>query len=126
MSYVIRHGRRIEVETVLTKSPPPHPRKEPYHATWVKLPRHWISALGQSRSPATYRLALLLLLEEFRHRQRRWKRARGWIVLSASVVGGMDRATKARAARELATLGLIRIGPSTGRQAMRVSILLLR
>jgi hypothetical protein len=121
MSYVIRHGQKIEVVIVPTKTPPTR-REEPVHATWVKLPRHWISALGRSRSPATYRLALLLLLEEFRHRQRKWKRTRGWIVLSKSVVGGMNRVTKTRAAKELATLGLIRIEPFTGRQAMRVSI----
>jgi hypothetical protein len=123
MNYVMRHGQRIEVVTVPTKGPPPPQRREPFHAAWVQLPRHWISALGRSRSPATYRLALLLLLEEFRNRQRRWKRARGWIVLSTSVVGGMDRATKTRAARELAALGLIRIEPQVGRQATRVSIL---
>jgi hypothetical protein len=115
MNYVIRHGRRIEVETVNSDTPS-RKRRRTFKAQWVKLPRHWISALGQSKSANTYRLALLILLAAFED-----KSGNGEITLSAKVVTGMSRWSKTRAARELVELGLITI-KENGVRALRAKI----
>jgi hypothetical protein len=115
MNYVIRHGRRIEIETV-NPDTPSRKRRRTFKAQWVKLPRHWISALGQSKSANTYRLALLILLAAFED-----KSGNGEIILSAKVVTGMSRWSKTRAARELVELGLITI-KENGVRALRAKI----
>jgi hypothetical protein len=116
MSYVMRHGKRIEVETVNPDTPSPKKSRRTFKAQWVKLPRHWISALGQSKSANTYRLALLILLAAFED-----KSGNGEIILSAKVVTGMSRWSKTRAARELVELGLITI-KENGVRALRAKI----
>jgi hypothetical protein len=116
MNYVIRHGRRIEIETV-NPDTPSRKRRRTFKAQWVKLPRHWISALGQSKSANTYRLALLILLAAFED-----KSGNGEIILSAKVVTGMSRWSKTRAARELVELGLITI-KENGVRALRAKII---
>jgi DNA-binding transcriptional ArsR family regulator len=118
MSYVIRHGKRIEVETINTGHGPKRKRKA-FESRWVKLPRHWISGLARSKSVATYRLAHIILVEAFKR-----KHVGGKIVLSTKVTG-MSRCTKMRAAKELADLGLIEIEQG-GREALRVSLILLK
>jgi hypothetical protein len=102
MNYIMRHGRRIEVETIDTGHRPKERRSFEYR--WVKLPRHWISSLARCQSAATYRLAHIILVEAFRH-----KHPDGKIVLSAAVTRNMPACTKMRAARELAEYGLITI-----------------
>jgi hypothetical protein len=49
MNYVMRHGRRIEVETINMPEVEKKKRKR-WAARWVKLPRHWITALRNTRS----------------------------------------------------------------------------
>jgi hypothetical protein len=100
MGQVIRYGRRIEVVT-LTPNLPAKARRKAFEPRWVKLPRHWISALGRSKSANTYRLALLILWEALKN-----KRGDGKIILSAEITG-MPGTIRRRAARELADLGLI-------------------
>jgi len=113
--YVMRRGRRIEVITRTFEAPKPRPKK--YRgALWVKLPRHWISSLGQSNSANTYRLALLILLAAYED-----KRRTGEITLSAKLTGDMSRETRRRAARELEWLKLITLR-GDGRQALKVRI----
>ena len=113
MTYVVRHGRRIAIETTETNIS--HPRKrKPFKAQWVKFPWQWVESLQRSKSVSTYRLALAILFEAF-------KRRSGEIVLS-STVARMPRSTKMRAVRELVELGLIETKQS-GNQAVRVSIL---
>jgi hypothetical protein len=102
MNYVMRRGRRIEVVTI-NPDVTPKQRYKAFEPRFIKVPRHWISALGRSRSPNTYRLAMLILCEAFRN-----KRRNGEVTLSTATTG-MPRNTKARAARELADLGLIRL-----------------
>ena len=114
MNYVIRQGRRIEVETVETGISPKKIHK-PFKARWVKFPLRWVEMLEPSKSVSTYQLALAILFEGFKR-----KHDGGEIALS-SMVARMPRCTKMRAAKELAGLGLIKIRQN-GRQALRVSI----
>ena len=105
--------RFVEVEEALDR-PAGKQRKPPFHAEWVKLPVAWCTALEQTQSGSTYRLALRILREEFRR-----KHTGGQIVLSAATTG-MTHTTRNRAARELARLGLIEL-EGEGKQAMRVA-----
>jgi hypothetical protein len=113
MSYVIRHGKRIEVKIlnsgiILTK------RRKPFKAQWVKLPRQWAEALRRSKSAGTYQLAIAILFEAFKR-----KRYGGEIVLSSTVTG-MTRPAKVRAVKELVELGLIK-AEQKGNKSIRVS-----
>src|SRR6516164_3106932 len=114
--YVMRHGRRIKVITQTFEAPKLKPKRT-FVARWVKLPRHWISDLARCRSMKTYRLALLIWVAAYEDR-----RGTGEVILSAKRTGDMDRATRGRAARELAQLGLITLGGG-GHQALRVRII---
>jgi hypothetical protein len=115
MAYVMRRGRRIEVDTLTPEAPKPKPKRRSW-AGWVKLPRHWISGLGRSRSANTYRLALLILLAAYED-----KRRTGEVTLSAKLTGDMDPKTRRRAARELEWLRLITLR-GRGRQTLRARI----
>jgi len=117
MAYVMRHGRRIEVEI---EKPPALPKPKPkrsFGARFVKLPRHWISSLGQSKSVNTYRLALLILLAAYED-----KRGTGEITLSSELTGDMTREARRQAARELELLKLITLR-GKGRQALRAKVI---
>ena len=104
MAYVMRHGRRIEVVTI---NPDPSPvqkrRRKSFELWFVKLPRHWISALKRSKSARTYELAHIILWVAFKD-----KRGTGEVILSRQVTG-MPASTRQRAARGLVELGLITI-----------------
>ena len=113
VNYVMRHGRRIEIETIETGTSSPKKRK-PFKAQWVKFPLRWVESLQRSKSVSTYQLALAILFEAFKHNG-------GEIILSSTVTR-MPRSTKMRAVRELVELGLIEI-KQRGNQAVRVSIL---
>ena len=114
MKYVIRHGQRIAVET-LDLGRPTKKRRKPFRTEWVMLPRHWATALRKAKRISTYQLAHVILFEAFKR-----KVLGGDIVLSSEVTG-MRRQTRARAAKELAQLGLITISQK-GREAFKVSI----
>src|SRR5215471_7293736 len=101
MGCVIRQGRRLEVETIYP--PVPKGQRRRFEPRWVKLPRHWFTALKRSKSAYTYQLATLILWESFKDKHRM-----GEVTLSTEVTG-MSRATKMRAAEELVELGLIRL-----------------
>jgi hypothetical protein len=115
MSYVIRHGQRIEVMTI-HPHPTPKQKRKAFEPRFIKVPRHWISALGRSNSANTYRLAMLILIEAFRN-----KRRNGEVALSTATTG-MPRNTKARAARELVDLGLIQL-QEDGTGALRARVI---
>src|SRR5262249_24221201 len=106
----MRHGRRIEIIDRNEPDPEPKKRRKPFEPLFVKVPRHWVSGLGQSKSASTYQLALLIL----------WQGTKE-VVLSTAATG-MRRETKGRAARELAELGLIRL-KGKGTKALRATIL---
>src|SRR5262245_55136969 len=89
-------------------------RAASFQVQWVKLPRRWFKALQQSKKISTYRLALVILFEEFKREQ-----IGGKIVLSMEVTG-MPRSTRMKAVKELEKLGLIKVNRH-GRQAIRVA-----
>jgi hypothetical protein len=111
--FVMRQGRRIAVTTTLYAAPTR--KRKAFAAQWIKLPRHWLTALLNTRSANTYRLATLILLAAFERTYRG-----GEIVLSTHMTGGMSRSSKVRAAAELVRLGLIKT-KQEGRQAIRVT-----
>jgi hypothetical protein len=120
VNYVMRHGRRIEVDTL-----PPHPKvlaktkRKYFWSRWVKLPRHWITALASSKSAGTWQLAGWILLADNEDR-----RGTGVVTLSRSMSRGMSRATRHRAARELIELRLITLmdGGGDTTKALKVRI----
>ena len=116
-SYVLRHGRRIEVATVNPGVAAPK-RQKVFEARWVKLPRHWINGLARSKSVNTYRLAHLILMEAYRD-----KRGNGKINLSTQATG-IPGSTRRRAARELVQLGLITLEERGGTKAFRARVIL--
>jgi hypothetical protein len=118
MNYVMRGGKRIEIETLETGSQHPKKRK-PFKAQFVMVPLRWIEALQRSKSASAYQLALVILLEAFK--LEAFKRKGGEIILSSTATK-MPRNTKTRAAKELADLGLIEI-KLIGNQALKVSII---
>lgn len=111
--YVMRRGKRIEVE-ILDSGVIPKNRRKPFKAQWVKLPLHWTKALGRSKRASTYQLAWIILFEDFKR-----KHCGGEIVLSSAVTG-MTRYTRRRATKELVKLGLIKT-QQYGSQSPRVS-----
>jgi hypothetical protein len=117
MKHVMRHGKRIAVETVDTAAKP----RRKFAARFVQVPYQWVAALRRSRSAgSTYALALAILAEA--HRQKSY--GRGDDITLSKEVTSLPRNTKVRAAKELAELGLIVI-EQNGNQAVRVIELLL-
>jgi hypothetical protein len=119
MNYVMRHGKRIEVETLNTGTSSPRKHK-PFKAQFVMVPLRWVETLQRSKSASAYQLALAILLEAFK--LKAFKRKGSEITLSSTVTK-MPRNTKTRAAKELAELGLIEI-KQIGNQAIKVSIII--
>jgi hypothetical protein len=115
MNFVMRQGRRIEVETLDTGHTPRRRRKA-FEAKFVKVPVQWITALSQTKSAATWRLAMVILAEAFKRKQ-----VGGEIVLSSQVTQ-MPDTTRLRAARELASLGLIQLEIPNGKRAPKVLV----
>jgi hypothetical protein len=99
--YVMRHGRRIEIEPAdIGEAPRRRPRG--FSMQWVKLPRHWITALEQTNISDTHKLAHRILWAAFED-----KRGDGVVTLSQAVVPGMSATGRKRATRKLIELGLI-------------------
>ena len=119
MNYAMRHGRRIEVD-VLPGSPGARKKgRKGFAALWVKLPRHWISGLAQTKSVSTYRLAHLILLAAYED-----KRGAGMVTLSGKATGYMPSTTRHRSVQELVELGLVTLvkGGGTTKATLKVKI----
>jgi hypothetical protein len=116
VSYVMRGGRRIEVETLDTGIAPP--RRKGFAMRWVKLPRSWITSLDRSDSTNTLKLAHHILWAAYEDR-----RGNGVVTLSKAIAPGMSPTTRKRATQELVDLGLIILveKPREGR-AKRVKV----
>ena len=115
MRYVIRHGRRIEVEEHKPDTGEQKKRRrKPFEVKWVKLPRRWAEVLRTSERIATYRLAHIILFEAFKHDQI------GREVVLSSTVTKMPREARRHAASELVEFGLIEV-ERNGCQALRVT-----
>jgi hypothetical protein len=63
MSYVMRHGRRIEVET--EPLPPAAKTSHPFKIQFVKVPMRWVRALTRTRRTCAWQLAMVILAEDF-------------------------------------------------------------
>lgn len=116
--YVVRHGRRIAVETMPTPGAPSGRRKrkqqpKPFKARWIKVPRWWLEVL-QDASASAHQLALIVLAEAFKRQY-----IRGEVVLSSEVTK-MPHSTRRRAAKELVRLGLIGV-EWNGKRASTIS-----
>jgi hypothetical protein len=100
---VIRHGRRIKVETLESKVPANPKRIK--RSQFVQVPLIWVERLQAARCIGSYRLALHLL---FQH----WKSGGKPIKLSNVALaefGVRDRETKWRILLELERLGLVSV-----------------
>jgi hypothetical protein len=112
MSYVVRNGRRIVVDTINSAMQVKEKRK-PFEASFVKLPHFWIERLKCSNNPGTFKLAFQILKEDFKRQH-----VGGEIVLSTETTG-LSRQVRARAVNELRELRLIET-KQNGNQAVRV------
>jgi hypothetical protein len=112
--YVMRNGRRIEVEDVT-----PTPKRKTFQVEFTQVPAYWTKAL-RGAVGSTYQLALALLDADF---VRKHKHRGGDIVLSLEVTGLLS-ASRHRATQSLLDLGLIEVEPSVGKRAARVTKLL--
>jgi hypothetical protein len=112
--YVMRDGRRIEVEDVT-----PTPKRKTFQVEFTQVPAYWTKAL-RGAVGSTYQLALALLDADFVRKQ---KHRGGDIVLSLEVTGLLS-ASRHRATQSLLDLGLIEVEPSAGKRAARVTKLL--
>jgi hypothetical protein len=85
VKYVMRQGRRIEVDTLDTGIVPKKRRKH-FKTAWVKFPTRWADTLRRSKSVNTYQLAVAILFEAFKR-----KHIGGEIVLSQAVTRSHDQ-----------------------------------
>jgi hypothetical protein len=56
-AYVVREGKLIEIVSI-NPGIAPEKKRRTFEPRFVKFPRHWVSALGQTKSVNTYRLAM--------------------------------------------------------------------
>lgn len=113
MNFVMRQGKRIEVDTLDTGHAPRR-RRQTFEAKFVKVPAHWITALSRTKRTSTWQLAMVILAEAFKR-----KHLGGEIILSSQVTR-MPHVTRYRATQELVRIGLIQLKPGNGRDAPRV------
>ena len=109
--YVMSHGKRIAVGTLPSKAAPKKKRPK-FVAEWVGFPARWAKALQQSKSVATYQLAVTILFEAYKNK---WVRGEETVTLSSAVTK-MPKNTRLRATAELVKLELIKV-TQNGHQA---------
>ena len=107
MNYVIRHGRRIEVETLDTGL---KPQPKPTSSTFVKLPLEW--AVKATKATGTPRALVWILLQH-----RAWKTKSRTFSLSNDVLRGcgISRYVKRHALQQLEAAGLITLKQLPGK-----------
>jgi hypothetical protein len=101
--YVIRGGRRIEVETLEPKMP--LKPKRTCQDQFVRVPLTWVDRLRGARCIGSYRLALHLLFHHWKSDGKPIKLSN--VILAGLGVGGGK--AKWRALSELERLKLVRI-----------------
>jgi hypothetical protein len=112
--YVMRDGRRIEVEDVTRTR-----KRKTFQVEFTQVPAYWAKAL-RGANGRTYQLALAILEADF---VKKHKHRGGDIVLSKEVTG-LSHTCRHRATQTLLDLGLIEVEPSVGKRAARVTKLL--
>jgi hypothetical protein len=113
MNKVFSHGKWVETDTI---TPPAvaRLRRKPFKTQFVLVPTQWIETLSQTKRTSTWQLAMVILAEAFKR-----KLIGGEIVLSSQMTR-MSGTTRLRAARELASLGLIQLEIPNGKRALKV------
>jgi hypothetical protein len=112
--YIMRNGKRIEVEDITPTS-----KRKSFQVEFTQVPAYWTKAL-RGASGCTYQLALAILDADFIKKQ---KHRGGNIVLSLEVTG-LSSTCRHRATQALLTLGLIEVERSMGKRAAQVTKLL--
>jgi hypothetical protein len=109
MNYVIRHGRRIEIET-LNPGVEPKPKPKPTGPTFVKVPLEL--AVKATKATETPRALVWILLLH-----RSWKAKSQTFPLSNEVLRGcgISRYAKRHALQQLEAAGLIMVKRLPGR-----------
>jgi hypothetical protein len=116
MNYVMRHGKRIEIETEpLDAGQTPKRWRKPFKADFVMVPNFWAEALRRTKNTHAYELAFALLAE--RHKR---KHVGGAVVISSKTVPGMRRMARWRAMEKLVQLNLIEVDATPDHAAPRV------
>lgn len=117
MNYVMRHGRRIEIETEPLNIGHTPKRRRPFKAGFVIVPWSWVEALKHAGpgNGYVYELALAVLAERYKRKQ-----VGGEVVISAKTVPGMPRTSRWRATKRLVQLGLIKVAKVSYHAAPRV------
>jgi hypothetical protein len=114
---VFRHGKEIEVETLVSTTKPK--KRQPFRSWFAQVPIYWIRQLERHNSAAVYQLAHRILLEDHK---RQHLDGGGEIILSTEVTG-LNRQTRSKAIKIMVKAKMIRISQS-GNQAVRVVELL--
>jgi hypothetical protein len=115
VSYVLRQGRLIEVETLFDPAWLDKPKRKRADA-FVMVPLVWAERLETTRNATTIKVALRLLYLV-------WKNKGQPIALSNMAVARFaDRRRKWRALRELERLGLIKVERRAGSSPMIVVV----
>jgi hypothetical protein len=112
--FVMRQGRRIEVDTLDTGRTPKR-RRKPFETQFVQVPKGWVAALRRTKNKHAYELAFTLLAE--RHKR---KYVGGEVVISSETVPGMPRMARWRATKKLVQLNLIEVDKASDHAAPRV------
>ena len=115
--YVVRDGKRIELDALEPKTPTRKKRAR-FKATWARLPGYWSDQLEQARGMTTYRLAHRVLHEVFKRQV-----VGGSVILSAEVTG-LGHTSRRRAIEDMLRLQLFNI-TQQGKRAAVVTELLL-
>lgn len=103
--YIVRNGRRIEVETLEPTTPAPAKRKRGRQGQFVLVPISWVERLQTARCIGTHRLAYYVLFQHWKWGGRPVKLSN--VVLPELGVG--DAKAKWRALSELERLGLVEV-----------------
>jgi hypothetical protein len=114
--YVMRDGKRIEVETLELKKP--RKKHKPFKATWARLTKHWSDQLEQAHGMATYRLAHRVLHEAFK------RQVVGGSVILSEEVTGLPHTSRRRAIEDMLRLQLFNIAQKGKRAAVVTELLL--
>jgi hypothetical protein len=109
MNYVIRHGQRIEVETINTGAAV-RPKRQPKGEPFVTVPLRWAAAAAKATNTPQAMVWIWLLRLAFEARSSTFtvpnERLEGY---------GVNRFAKARALRDLKAAGLIHVESRTGK-----------
>jgi hypothetical protein len=109
MNYVIRYGRRIQVETLDTGTPAKRKRR-PKHEPFVVVPLRWAAAAAKATNTPQAMVWIWLLRLAFEARNSTFT-----VPNERLEEHGVSRFTKTRALRDLEAAGLIHVEHRIGK-----------